>query len=56
MKEIRLEETLQIIGGINITAALFTALSKAASTVLDAGRALGSAIRRLYSGNLCAVK
>lgn len=56
MTEINLNDTYEIVGGVNISAALFSALGKAANTVLDAGRALGSAIRRLYSGNLCSIK
>lgn len=56
MKKISENEMLEIIGGISISAALFSALSKAANTILDAGRALGSSLRRLYSNDLCACK
>ncbi len=56
MKEIQEKELFEIVGGINISASLFSALSKAATTILDAGRALGSAIRRLYSRNICPIR
>lgn len=56
MQKLNLKETFEIVGGISISAALFSALSKAATTVIDAGRALGSAIRRFYTGNLCPLK
>ena len=53
MIELKKDELEQIVGGINITAALFTALSKAAKTVYEIGQAVGSAVRRLYSKDLC---
>ena len=56
MNYIEKEELESIIGGVNISAALFSALSRAANTILDAGRAFGSALRRLSSNDLCACK
>lgn len=56
MKKLEMEEMIGIVGGISISAALFSALSKAANTILDAGRALGSAIRRISSNNMCSCK
>ena len=53
MKELNNLELLNIVGGINWTASLFGYMSKAIETVLDVGRSLGSAIRRLYNGTLC---
>ena len=40
-------------GGITINATLINAFARAISTVLDLGRTVGSAIRRLYSKNYC---
>jgi len=56
MKEIANEEMLEIIGGISITAAFVNALSRVANTIMDAGRALGSAIRRISTNNMCPCK
>ncbi len=56
MEKLEMEEMLEIVGGVSISAALFSALSRAANTILDAGRALGSAIRRISSNNLCSCK
>jgi len=56
MKELEMEEMMEIVGGISISAALFSALSKAATTILDAGRALGSALRRISSNELCSCR
>ena len=46
------QELIKIQGGA-ITAALLNAISRAASTILEIGRTVGSAIRRLYSKNYC---
>ncbi len=56
MKKLEMEEMMEIVGGISISAALFSALSKAATTILDAGRALGSALRRISSNELCSCR
>lgn len=50
IEEIELEN---IIGGASISGALITAIYKAISPILDAGRALGSALRRLSTNNMC---
>lgn len=53
MKKIKTEEMYTIVGGINITSAILNALTNAASTIFDVGKAFGSAIRRLSSRSLC---
>ena len=53
MKELNNKELLQIDGGAGITAAFLNAASRGISTVLELGRSLGSAIRRISSNNLC---
>ncbi len=40
-------------GGISINATLINAFARAISTILDLGRTVGSAIRRIYSKNYC---
>ena len=52
MIELKKEELYNISGG-GITASWLNALSRAASTLLDLGRSLGTAIRRSFSGNVC---
>ena len=54
MKNLTNEELMNISGG-GWSAALMTATAKLVSTVYDIGRAFGSAIRRLTSGNVCPV-
>ena len=53
MKELNRNELLEINGGINVTGAVISAISKGINTILDFGRCLGTAIRRLGSGNVC---
>ena len=48
-------ELLQIVGGLNITGTLVNAFSKALNTILDISRSLGTAIRRIYTNNLCSI-
>lgn len=45
------KELLEIQGGL--TATWLNALSRAASTILDIGRTIGSSIRRAFSKNYC---
>lgn len=50
----KLQETeLYNISGGAISAALINAIARAVSTVLDLGRTVGTAIRRIYSKNYC---
>lgn len=48
------EELLQVQGG-GITGTVITALLKGVGTILDLGRSLGSAIRRLTTKNVCPI-
>jgi len=52
MKNLNKEELLNIEGG-SISGTLISAISRGINTVLDMGRALGNAIRRIGSGNVC---
>lgn len=49
------EELLQIVGGISITGTLLTSIYKVGIFVLDTGRSLGSAIRRISGGSMCSI-
>lgn len=52
--ELQEKELSAIIGGgISINATMINAFARAISTVLDLGRTVGSAIRRIYSKNYC---
>ncbi len=48
------EELLEVQGGA-ISAAIVTALLKGVGIIVDLGRNLGSAIRRLTSKNVCPI-
>ncbi len=55
MKELNNEELMNIDGGgFSISAAFLNATARLVETILDAGRSLGSSIRRIYSGNICS--
>lgn len=50
------KELLEIIGGgINVSGAILNAFKGCANTIMDIGRSLGSAIRRLAFGSLCSL-
>ncbi len=53
MKELNKEILLEIDGGLNISGSLVSSFTKAINAILDLGRSLGTAIRRISSGNLC---
>ena len=55
MKELNKEMLLNINGGLNISGNLIGAFTKAINSVLDIGRSLGTAIRRISSGKLCSL-
>lgn len=49
-------ELIEVVGGGNtLSGTLLNAMSKIINTVLDTGRSLGSAIRRIKTGNVCPV-
>lgn len=52
MVELKKIELLNINGG-SISGTMINAFSKALNSILDLGRSLGTAIRRIASGNLC---
>ncbi len=52
MKNLNVNELKNINGG-GISSAFITAIVRGVNTILDISRSLGSAIRRIQSGNLC---
>lgn len=50
------KELLQITGGaLNVSGAILNAFKGCANTIMEIGRSLGSAIRRLSFGSLCSL-
>ncbi len=49
------QELLQIVGGISITGSLLSAIQRGISVIMDVGRSLGSAIRRMFGGTMCPI-
>ncbi len=52
MIELNKEELLNISGG-SISGTMINAFARAINSILDLGRSLGNAIRRISTGNLC---
>ena len=55
MKTLNSHELLEITGGVNWSASFFNSVARAIDTVMDVGRSLGSAIRRLVNGSMCPI-
>lgn len=56
MKELKDRELMDIMGGANwFSASLINAAARAIDTLLDVGRSLGSAIRRMVNGKVCSI-
>lgn len=56
MKELKKEILINIEGGINITGTILNAFEKLLGTILDAGRSLGSSIRRISDNKICPLR
>ena len=54
MKRIEREELHEIIGGINWSGTLISAVTKLVNSVVEIGRYIGSSTRRLITGNSCS--
>lgn len=52
MKELNNNELLSVEGG-SISGTLISSIARGINTVLDLGRSLGSAIRRIGNNNVC---
>lgn len=47
------KEDLKIIIGGGVSASFLTSIVRTITTILDLGRSVGSAIRRIQSGTIC---
>ena len=56
MRKLERSEMLNIDGGSALSSTLISALTRAGNTIMDIGRSLGSAIRRLYEGTSCPIE
>lgn len=54
MRELNNKELMNVDGG-GWSGTLFNSISRAIDTVMNVGRSLGSAIRRLVNGSICPV-
>lgn len=53
MKKLNQKELFAISGGFSLTGSVISAVVSGVGKLIDLGRALGSSIRRIGSGNLC---
>lgn len=53
MKKLTRQQLANINGGVNISGTLINAIIKGINSFLDLGRSIGTAIRRVRTGNLC---
>lgn len=53
--EIKKQELLMIIGGASISGAIINAFVRGINSLLDLGRSLGTAIRRIGSNTICSI-
>lgn len=56
MKTVDIYELDSIIGGDSISGTVINAFTNVIKLLLDAGRSVGSAIRRVAEGNLCPLE
>lgn len=56
MRKLDKDEMVKIEGGTTISSTLISAVTRAGSILLEIGRSLGSAIRRIYEGNTCPLE
>lgn len=53
MEELNQKELLKVVGGVKFSAALLSSVMKGANFILELGRSVGTAIRRMSTGRLC---
>lgn len=56
MNKLTEKELKELIGGATITSAIINAFTNVIKVLLDAGRNIGSGVRRITSNNLCEIK
>lgn len=55
MKRLNQQQLTLIEGGASFTAAFVTAFVRGINAIMDIGRSLGSAIRRINDNNICSL-
>ncbi len=55
MNKLSKEELALVNGGFSVTGTFINSISKAATLLMDAGRALGSALRRYFNKSYCSL-
>ena len=56
MKILKKEEMIKLSGGNSyLTSTFISAITRAGNSILEIGRSLGSAIRRIYEKNSCSL-
>ncbi len=48
-------ELQKIVGGLDVSGSVLNAFATGIKTLFDIGRSFGTAIRRVFNGNLCAI-
>ena len=56
MRKLKRDEMIKIDGGSSLSSTLISALTRAGTAIMDIGRSLGSAIRRIYEGSSCPLE
>ncbi len=56
MKVINKDELKKINGGFDINGTIMNAFIKGINEIINAGRVLGTAIRRLFDNSMCELK
>lgn len=56
MKRLTEEELILVVGGFNITGTIVNAFVSAGKFLIDSGRRLGTAIRRISGNNMCSCR
>lgn len=51
--ELNRNQLLNIVGGFSISGTLINAFVRGINSILDLGRSIGTAIRRMQNGNIC---
>lgn len=53
--ELKKEELMMIYGGVSISGTLINAFVRGINVLLDLGRSLGTAIRRISNNSICQI-
>lgn len=53
--ELNKNQLLSVVGGFNISGTLINAFVKGINSILDLGRSIGTAIRRIQCNKICSL-